>query len=131
MCHIANARKAAKSGYALSELIDCPGFFFVHKADGTKYLIDFASNHCDCPASVTCKHIGLVEIARRFVAALERKARKPRRHFSRKHIEALRRFAPVMAGTVPAPPPAPVDPERIARRERIAAMILRDFGPAH
>jgi len=122
------ARAAAKSGYALSELINLPGFFFVHKPDGTKYLVDANAKVCDCQARTVCKHIGLVQISLRYVAAMSRKRAVRRRRFSARRIAAFRALAPVMAGSpAPAATTYVPTPEAIALRERCAARIARDF----
>jgi hypothetical protein len=88
---------------------------------------------CSCPATVpNCKHIAFFHRCQRFWLALDRRATRPvrtRRHFSPKHIALMRSLAPTMAAPAPKPVPQPT-PETIARRERMAAMILRDFGPA-
>lgn len=134
MCHIERAREAARTGYALSELINLRNFYFVHKPNGDKYLVDATAQTCDCPASVTCKHIGLVEIARNYWLALERKAQpvRRRRTFSAKHLHQLRALAPTMIGPVkPKAPAYTPTPEAIALRERCAARMISDFGPSN
>lgn len=143
MCHLEHAREAAKSGYALSELIDCPGFFFVHKPDGHKYLT--TPETCDCPAAVPCKHRGLVEISLRYVATMARKAARPRRRFfSAKRLQVMRAMAPMMAGHKFVPCQQCGQPAAFrngsygdcdkcaasALRERVSARMLADFGPA-
>lgn len=130
--HLDRARQAARSGYSIAENVYVPSLYEVRKPDGTVYHVDAtgAAPACNCPASVACcKHVGLVEISLRFVAALTRKATpsakkaRTRRHFSVRHLQELRRLAPSMAAVKPVPPA--MDPER---RTRIRAMMLADFG---
>lgn len=85
------AREAARTGYSIAENIYCHGLFEVRSPDGLKYLVDLKGEEpiCTCQASCKCKHVGLVEIAQRYAATLDRRALEIARTARRERLGAM------------------------------------------
>lgn len=138
------ARAACRAGYSISELITCPGVFLIRKPSGVFYTVETrdargeCEPRCNCEARVlNCKHVELVRICARYVAAMERRAEqkatvqpaKPtrRRFFSSRRLAIMRSAAPVMcAAPIDPPTPAAID-DFGEEGERIRNLAYLDY----
>ena len=126
-------RNLGRSGYTVAECLYCPGLFFVHKPNGTRYTVDAVRRTCNCPARLPdCAHLVFLDVCIAHAAWLERRRMgkeayppQPTRKAAKQPNRIGKRRAAILARQAAVPVPAPTIEKPLPR---LRMDVREDFG---